>query len=381
VKKDRAIRDILKTEFEAIKQADQIRGDSLFTVLAHTGLERETIIIQKNSSQDKVLIRFSNLAAAEARRDDLPGLQQFEALAKTLADFVSDPDWPQEYRADLLADDQSQIYNKSTLMAEDFQHWLREVTLYKKLEQDPRTAHPWEKKIAEITKLIEDELGVNQDDSSKQNPAKPDGSSLFGKITEITRPLESVLRRKQAGPSKQNLAKLQQEYTRFAVTVRDVNNLLALPAIEKNKGKIDTNICNDLWKKLQAHETAIKLIIKPEYCKYLELMEGKVQRLVFAKTTEIGKNFEPLNINQLQSSTEKKTPIEAVTKFVKGTAENILSLSKLGELLNKTVEVTGWDEIRQSVKDKQIKWLDFFETIDLNNAKKCRLAKIYRIKK
>jgi formylglycine-generating enzyme required for sulfatase activity len=105
------------------------------------------------------------------------------------------------------------------------------------------------------------------------------------------------------------------------------------------------------------------------------------QRLVFAKTTEIGKNFEPLNINQLQSSTGKNTPIEAVTKFVKGTTENILSLSRLtkilnklplsevGELLSKTVEVAGWDEIRQAVKDKQIKWLDFFHTIDLNNAK------------
>ncbi|MHC4643698.1 MAG: hypothetical protein ACYS32_18810, partial [Planctomycetota bacterium] len=381
VNKDRAIRDILKTEFEAIKQTDQMRGDSLLAVLARTGLERETIIIQKNNSHDKVLVRFGNLATAEARSDDIPGLQQFEALAKTLADFVSDPDWPQEFRADLLAEDQSRLYNKSTLTTEDFQHWLREVTLYKKLEQDPRTAHPWEEKIAEITKLIEDELGTKQEGSSKQNSEKPDGSSLFGKITEITRPLENAFRSKQSGPSKQNLAKLEQEYTRFAVTVQDVNNLLVLPAIEKNKDKIDANICNDLWKKLQAHEAAIKLIIKPEYCKYLELMEGEVQRLVFAKTTEIGKNFEPLNINQLQSSTGKKTPIEAVTNFVKGTAENILSLSRLtkilnklplseaGELLKKTVEVAGWDEIRQAVKDKQIKWLDFFETIDLNNAK------------
>ncbi|MHC4097848.1 MAG: hypothetical protein ACYSU3_17535 [Planctomycetota bacterium] len=292
VNKDRAIRDILKTEFDAIKQTDQMRGDSLLTVLARTALEREVIIIQKNSSQDKVLVRFGNLAAAEARSDDIPGLQQFEALAKTLTDFVSDPDWPQEFRADLLADDQSQLYNKSTLTAEDFQHWLREVTLYKKLGQDPRTAHPWEEKIAEITKLIEDELGTKQDGSSKQNSEKPDGSSLFGKITEITRPLENAFRSKQSGPSKQNLAKLEQEYTRFAVTVQDVNNLLVLPAIEKNKDKIGANICNDLWKKLQAHEAAIKLIIKPEYCKYLELMEGKVQRLVFAKTTEIGKNFE-----------------------------------------------------------------------------------------
>ncbi|NIT04188.1 hypothetical protein GTO10_04680, partial [Candidatus Saccharibacteria bacterium] len=73
-----------------------------------------------------MLVRFGNLATAEARRDDLAGLQEFEALAKLLADFVLDPDWPQEFRADLLANDQSQLYNKSTLTAEDFQQWLRE---------------------------------------------------------------------------------------------------------------------------------------------------------------------------------------------------------------------------------------------------------------
>lgn len=381
VKKDRAIRATLKTEFETIRQKDEEHGASLLETLAGTGIDHEVAFIEKNGSGDKILIRFSEFATKEKGNAALAELEKLGGLVERLTDFVSDPDWPQEFRADLLADDQSQLYSKSTLTAEDFQHWLREVTLYKKLEQDPRTAHPWEEKIAEITKLIEDELGLKQDDSSKQNPAKPDGNPLFGKITEITRPLENVLRRKQAGPSKQNLAKLEQEYTRYAVTVQDVNNLLMLPAIEKNKDKIDANICNDLWGKLQVHEAAIRAIIKPEYCKYLELMEGKVQRLVFAKTTEIGKNFEPLNINQLQSSTEKKTPIEAVTNFVQGTADSILSLSRLtkilnklplseaGELLSKTVEVAGWDEIRQAVKDNQIEWLDFFHTIDLNNAK------------
>jgi formylglycine-generating enzyme required for sulfatase activity len=342
----------LKTEFETIRSANKIRGDSLLIVLARTGFERETTIIQKNSSRDKVLIRFGNLAAAEARRDDLPGLQQFEVLAKTLADFVSEPDWPQQFRADLLAEDQSRLYNKSNLTAEDFRNWLREVTLYKKLEQDPRTKYSWNAKIAEITKLIEDELGTKQDGSSKQNPEKSEGNSLFGKITDITRPIENALSRKQAGPSKENLAKLQQEYTRFAATVKDVENLLAIPAIEKNKDS-----------------------------KYLEIMEGKVQHLTFAGTTEIGKNFEPVNISHLQSSSVKKTLFEDLTKFVQGTTDSILSLSRLtkilnklplseaGELLNKTVEVAGWDEIRQAVKDKQIKWLDFFHTIDLSKTK------------
>ena len=381
VKKDRAIRDILKTEFEMIRQKNNERGVSLLETLAGTGIDREVTFIEKNSSGDKILIRFGEFATKEKGNAALAELEKLGGLAERLSDFVSDPDWPQEFRADLLADDQSRLYNKSTLTAEDFQHWLREVTLYKKLEQDPRTVQPWEEKIAEITKLIEDELGTKQDGSSKQNPAKPDGSSLFGKIAEITRPIENVLRRKQAGTSKKNLAKLEQEYTRFAITVKDVNNLLALPAIEKNKDKIDANICNDLWKKLQAHEAAIKLIIKPEYCKYLELMEDKVQRLVFASTTDLHANFEPVNISRMESVTKEKTPLEAVTKFIQGTAESILSLTRLtkilnklplseaGELLNKTVEVAGWDEIRQAVKDKKIKWLDFFHTTDLNKAK------------
>ena len=381
VKKDRAIRDILKTEFETIRQNNDERGVSLLETLAGTGIDREVTFIEKNSSGDKILIRFGEFATKEKGNAALAELEKLGGLAERLADFASDPDWPQEFRADLLADNQSQLYNKSTLTAEDFQHWLREVTLYKKLEQDPRTAHPWEEKIAEITKLIEDELGPKQTDPSKQNLEKPDGSSLFGKITEITRPIENALRRKQAGTPKKNLAKLEQEYTRFAVTVKDVNNLLALPAIEKNKDKIDANICNDLWKKLQAHEAAIKLIIKPEYCKYLEIVEGKVQHLAFAGTTEISKNFEPVNITYLQSSSGKKTLFQDLTKFVKGTTDSILSLTRLtkilnklplseaGELLNKTVEVVGWDEIRQAVKDKQIKWLDFFHTIDLSKTK------------
>jgi formylglycine-generating enzyme required for sulfatase activity len=370
--KDRVIRTTLKTEFEKIRQKDQEHGLSLLQTLAGTGIDREIVFIEKNSSTDKILTRFGEFATEEKGNAALADLEKLGGLAWKLADFVSDPDWPKEFRVDLLAVDQSPLYNKSTLTAEDFEGWHREVILYKKLEQDPRTVYPWNEKIAEITKLIEDELGIKEEDSSKQIPDKPDGSPLFGKITEITRPLENVLRRKQAGPSKQNLDKLEQEYTKFAVTVQDVNNLLMLPAIEKNKGEIDANICKNLWEKLQAHETAIKLIIKPEYCKYLELIEDKaqkVQHLAFTKTTEIGKNFEPFNISQLQPSTEKKTIIKSVTDFVEGTAESILSIPKLGEFLKNKVEVADWDEIRQAIKDKKTKWLAFFHTVDLNNAK------------
>jgi formylglycine-generating enzyme required for sulfatase activity len=370
--KDRIIRAILKMEFETIRQKDQEHGVSLLETLAGTGIDREIVSIEKNSAADKILTGFGEFATEEKGNAALADLEKLGGLAEKLADFVSNPDWPKEFRVDLLAVDQSPLYEKSILTAEDFEGWHQGVILYKKLEQDPRTAYPWNEKIADITKLIEDELGTSEEDSSKQIPDKPDGSSLFGKITEITRPIENLFRRKQAGSSKENLAKLEQEYTKFAVTAEEVNNLLALPAIEKNKDDIDANICKALWDKLQAHETAIKLIIKPEYCKYLELIEDKaqkIQHLAFTKTTEIGKNFEPFNISQLQPSTEKKTIIKSVTDFVEGTAESILSIPKLGEFLKNKVEVADWDEIRQAIKDKKTKWLAFFHTVDLNNAK------------
>ena len=125
--------------------------------------------------------------------------------------------------------------------------------------------------------------------------------------------------------------------------------MLALPAIEKNKDKFDTSICNKLWETLLNHEAAVRSIIKPEYCKFLELSEGKIQRLVFATTTELSADFEPINISRLQSITEKEPLLSSIFKFVQGSAESLLGftrltgvinklpLSQLGELFNKTV--------------------------------------------
>jgi len=48
---------------------------------------------------------------------------------------------------------------------------------------------------------------------------------------------------------------------------------------------------------------------------------------------------------------------------------NKLPLSQLGEFFNKTVEVAGWEQIRQAVKNHEIEWLNFFDTIDLGKTK------------
>ncbi|HCO94093.1 MAG TPA: hypothetical protein DIU00_09105, partial [Phycisphaerales bacterium] len=41
----------------------------------------------------------------------------------------------------------------------------------------------------------------------------------------------------------------------------------------------------------------------------------------------------------------------------------------LKELFNKTVQITDWEQIRKAVKDDQKEWIDFFQTIDLNDAR------------
>jgi len=340
----------------SIKQANEERGASLLGTLVGTGIDREVGLIEKNRSGDKILTNFGDFAAKEKGRAALAELENLESLAEKLTDFISKPDWPQEFRLDLLADDQKPLYNKSALTREDFELWFKEVVLYKQLEQDPRT---------------EDELGTKEEDSSKQSPEK----SKFpwdAAIKKVGGLLKDGLGGKQSDSSKEKIAKLKLAYDQLQVTVVEVNNLLGQPAIEKYKDDIDVNTCEVLWKKLLLHEADIKKIIKPEYCKYLELIEDKakkIQHLAFAKTTEIGENFEPVNISQLQSSTEKKTPIEAVTNFVQDTTNSILSISKLGELLNKKLEVVDWDEIRQAINAKKTEWLHFFDTVDLNNAK------------
>jgi formylglycine-generating enzyme required for sulfatase activity len=79
--------------------------------------------------------------------------------------------------------------------------------------------------------------------------------------------------------------------------------------------------------------------------------------------------------------TEKEPLLGAIFKFVQGSAESLLGLSRvtgvinklplsqLGEFFNKTVEVAGWEQIKQAVKSNEIEWLGFFYTIDLNKTK------------
>ena len=384
---DKRIQERLKSEFREIGDTD--REGELLTMLAETALEREIVFkkasierfrktVEQNHAEDKILADITRFVSIEINsQKTLVELGALENLTNKLADFVSQEDWQKDkFRKDLFWAE-SDIYKSYVSVSSNnfgatVEAWSKEVEDYKIVE-DPREGYQWNDKIAEITRLIEDELRRKQAGASKQN--------LVSKITGITKLFENALGGKQNGSAEQSIEKLKQEYDKLNETAQQISAMLALPAIEKNKDKFDTSICNKLWETLLNHEAAVRSIIKPEYCKHLELLEGEVQRLVFATTTELSADFEPVNVSRLQSITEKEPLLSAVFKFVQGTAESLLGfsrltgvinklpLSQLGELFNKTVEVVGWEQIRQAVKSEDTEWLSFFHTVDLNKTK------------
>ncbi len=385
---DGRIQERLKSEFREIGDTD--RAGELLTMLAETALAREIIFkkasierfrktVEQNHAEDKILADITRYVSTEINsQKTLVELEAIENLTNKLADFVSQEDWQKDkFRKDLFRAE-SDIYKSYVSISSNnlevtVEAWSKEVEDYKIVE-DPREGYQWNDKIAEITRLIEDELRRKQGGASKQN--------LVSKIAGITKLFENVLGGNQKSSAEQSVEKLKQEYDRLTETAQQINAMLALPAIEKNKDKFDTSICNKLWETLLNHEAAVRSIIKPGYCKYLELSEDKIQRLVFATTTELSADFEPINISRLQSITEKEPLLSSVFKFVQGSAESLLGLTRLtgvinklplsqqlGELFNKTVEVAGWEQIRQAVKSEDTEWLSFFHAVDLSKTK------------
>ncbi len=367
LRQDREVRQRLRTDFEAVA-----RKNELLDNLAKTAIQREIALIEKNRSGDRILAELGRFAAEATSGYNPSELEDFERLSIVLADYVCGADWQNdEIRKDIFFEASNVHNSKEPVTAQTFRDWLKEVKDYKKLPQDPRNAYSWDEKIGQIAKLIEDELGRTRTGPSEQNVAKPQRDSWGARITGITKLVTSI-GSTLTGSAKQNLARLEQEYAKFVSTTQKIEALLALPAIEKNKDQIDANICRELWETLLAHEAAVASIIKPEYCKYLEFLEGETQRLVFAARIELSADFEPINISRLPSATEKKTIIETgidILRRVKDSGQSMASLATLKELLNKTVQVTDWEQIRQAVNEGQKEWLDFFQTVDLANVK------------
>jgi len=365
--RDREVRQKLRIEFEAIG-----RRKELLDNLVKTAIKREAALIEKNGPDDKILAGFDDFATEAISSYDLKELENLEGLSMALADYVCGSDWQNDkIRKDIFIEDSNIHKIEGPVTAQTYRDWLEEVEHYKKLPQDPREQYSWKEKIAEITQIVENELGRKQDDSSTETPEKPKKDFFGARLNDISKLINTV-GSKLTGTSKRNLEKLEREYNSFVSTTQTVEAVLALPAIEKNKDKIDDNTCKNLWESILTHEMAIRSIIKPEYCKHLELLEGKTQRLIFTARTGLSVNFEPVNINRISSVTENKTIIDkglGILRQVKDTAQNILPLSNLKEFFNKTVQINDWEQIRKAVKDGQKEWIDFFQTIDLNDAR------------
>jgi formylglycine-generating enzyme required for sulfatase activity len=365
--KDREVRQKLRTEFETIR-----RKNELLDNLAKTAIRRETVLIDKSSSDDKILAGFNEFTTKAISSDNLSELENLEKLSTVLADYVCGEDWQNDkIRKDIFFKESNVHNSQEPITAQTFRDWLTEVEDYKKLTQDPREEYSWEEKIAEITQIIEKELRSKQDGSSTETPDKPKKDFLGARLNDISKLINTV-GSTLTGSSKQNIEKLEQEYTKFVSTTQTIDVMLALPAIEKNKDKIDAKTCKNLWETLLSHEMTVRSIIKPEYCKHLELLEGETQRLVFATRIELSINFEPVNVSKLPTVADKKTIIDIgsdILRQVKDAPSNILTLSNFKELFNKTVQITDWEQIRKAVKDGQREWIDFFQTIDLNDAR------------
>ncbi len=114
----------LKDLQERIQKIENIRSQSEF-------------IKGKNSLQDKVLSEFCKFAVEKPSFCTPGELEKLDDLARRLAYFVSDPNWPKKFRMDVMAEE-NPLYEKIDLPEMDFEKWLSEAEGYRVLEPDPR---------------------------------------------------------------------------------------------------------------------------------------------------------------------------------------------------------------------------------------------------
>ncbi len=261
--KDRNIRDRLKKEFEMIRGRNETRGDDLFKVLIGTALKHEIEFIDQNRSEDRVLGKLIEFAAALNPADSLADCQKAELSARDISNFLAGDDWQAGNIEKSLFSTESDVYNSDApVTTETFGQWLTEVQDYKKLEEDPRndSRYSWEEKLSNIETEINGEL---------QN-------KLEGKY----------------------LTELQSLKNDFDGVMQKIKDMRKLPPIEKHKGEISQ--CENYWNQLLEVEKRLR----PDYCRRLELDNG---RLIFA-TDFLRSNFEPIDVNN-------KAPVQLSTAW------------------------------------------------------------------
>jgi len=256
---DKKIQERLKAEFETIKADNIERGGFLLETLADTSTKHEIIFREANirrykteisthNSTDKILSKFEAYVPYSPA-PNLDEVKDFENLTKVIMEFVTDPNWPDGFRTDLLK--KTSTYEKVTLKKEDFLNWLKEVEDYRKLSDDPRNRYSWDVEITNIETEINNEL---------------------------------IRKQKQ-----EQLKELESLKKDFDETKSQISSLRSLPAIKKHEEEISK--CRDYWEKLQT----IKNKLKPDYCLRLDLVN---ERLVFDAAYLDPSLFEPVNANK-----------------------------------------------------------------------------------
>jgi sulfatase modifying factor 1 len=254
---DKRIQDSLKKAVQRIK-GGQDRQTELLKKLEQMGLKREIAYREanirghktdvKNKSHGDVILAKFDTFQPYGPDVTLQQVKEHENLAESIADFVTKPDWPGSFRTDLLANE-SPLYKKDDLTESDFRAWGREVTTYRKLDNDPRNnrKYSWQEKVDKIAGLIDKELAHRQ----------PGGE----------------------------LDKLRSLKADFDQTASQINATLALPGVEKYRQQIDN--CEQLWKSL----VDIEKKLKPEYCRRLDRLESG--HVVFAEGSRLSE-FDPV---------------------------------------------------------------------------------------
>lgn len=256
LKQDRMIRDRLKKDFVIMRDKNETRAKRFIAELADTGIEYETVFINKNRSGDESLGRLVQYAV-DVNCINLPSdCNIIEHSARAIADFLASEDWQDgKIRTDLFAEESNFYEPQITITAETFAQWLTEARGYKKLEEDPRQLREdsWDEKLRKIKMEIDKEIA-----------------------------------RTEEGDYRTTLLELSNDFNDVKI---DINEMRKLQAIEKNKSGIEK--CSDYWEEL----SGIERKLKPEYCGRLDIDNG---RLVFS-TNQLNPNFEPINVEKKSS--------------------------------------------------------------------------------
>jgi formylglycine-generating enzyme required for sulfatase activity len=293
--RDRKIRDRLKDGFEAIRRQDEARGNSLLQTLVQTGLRHEIDFIEgKKRTQDKILGEFYTFAFMGTLSDTPGELKSLEDLARRLADFVDNPDWPGDFLMNPRTEG-NPLYQKTNLTIKDFENWLLEAEDYRKLESDPRQQYRSDQTIKEFRENIE-----------KLRPNLPDKAEEFQK--------------------------------KLVEDEKNIRELLLKPAIVKNEAYINQAVTElkGIGEHLAKFKEEVDSYIFPPWCTNVSIIKDVPEGMykVVLKSEQLRDKFAPLR-------TSNKQPIEVD----KGSSEG---------LVREDFTDAGWPKYIASVKDPNV---------------------------